>query len=114
MREIGTEIAGMTVAQSFRRKTAMTPTTRAIVRGNVKRTSARLAAMVGGRSDTISTSMPGGSEARSCGRAFLIAATADMTLAPGSRKTDSKTAGLLLGQPPNLVSKGAFIDRPMS
>ena len=114
MREIGTEIAGMTVAQSLRRKSAMTPTTRAIVRSNVKRTSARLAAMVWVRSETISTSMPGGSEARSCGRAFLIAATADMTLAPGSRKTDSTTAGLPLSQPPSVVSTGAFIARPMS
>ena len=83
MMEIGTEIAGMTVAQSLRRKSAMTPTTRAIVNSRVKRTSARLAAMVWVRSETISTSMPGGSEARSCGSAFLIAATVDVTLAPG-------------------------------
>src|SRR5271165_1401803 len=52
-----------------------------------------------GWSDTISTSMPGGSEALSWGSAFLIAATADMTLAPGNRKTASKTPGLPLSQP---------------
>src|SRR5208282_846304 len=106
MREIGTEIAGITVAQSLRRKRAMTPTTRAIVSSRVKRTSARLATIVWVRSDTMATSMPGGSEARSCGSAFLIAATVDMTLEPGSGKTDSKTAGLLLSQPPSVVLTG--------
>ena len=92
----------------------MTPMTRAIVRSSVKRTSATLAAMVWVRSETISTLMPGGSEARSCGSAFLIASTVDMTLAPGVRKTASKIAGLPLSQPPSVVSWGAFIARPMS
>ena len=85
MIDIGSEIDGMTVAQSLRRKSAMTPTTSAIVNRSVKRTSARLAVMVWVRSDTMATLMPGGREARSCGSAFLIAATVDTTLAPGSR-----------------------------
>ena len=82
----------------------MTPMTRAIVRSNVKRTSATLAAMVWVRSDAISTLMPGGSDAWSCGSAFLIAATVDMTLAPGIPKTASTIAGLPSSQPPSVVS----------
>src|SRR5271156_6977135 len=92
--DIGTEIPGITVAQSLRRNTAMTPTTNAMVSSRVKRTSATLAAMVWVRSDTIATSMPGGSEERKCGSSRLIAATVDMTLAPGDRCTASRTARL--------------------
>ena len=92
----------------------MTPTTRAIVRSKVKRTLARLAAMVWVRSETISTSTPGGNEARSCGSAFLIAATVRHDIGAGRRKTASKTAGWPLSQPATVVSWGALIARPMS
>ncbi len=103
-REIGTEIAGITVAQSLRRNSAITPTTSAMVRSSVNCTSLTLAWMVWVRSEVIFTSMPGGSEAWSCGRAFLMAATVAMTLAPGARCTASATAGFSPTQPAMVTS----------
>jgi hypothetical protein len=112
--EIGTAIAGMTVAHNFRRNIAITITTRPIVRSRVKRTSATLAVMVCVRSDTISTEMPGGSDARSRGNSFLMASTVEMTLAPGCRCTANKTAGFVFSHPPSVSSSGALMARPIS
>ncbi len=51
--DIGTAIAGMTVAQSLRRNRKMTPTTSAIVSSKVRSTSVTLARMVCVRSDAM-------------------------------------------------------------
>ena len=114
MSEIGTDTAGITVAHSLRRNTAMTPTTSAMVSNSVNCTSCTLALMVCVRSETISTFTAGGTAACSCGRACLIAATVLMTLAPLCRCTASSTAGLAFSQPASVRSSGATIARPMS
>src|SRR5438093_7872601 len=85
--DIGTDIAGITVAQSLRRNKKMTPTTRATVSSSVFWTSATLARIVWVRSDTIWILIDGGSEASSCGNVFLIWSTVAMTLAPDWRWT---------------------------
>ena len=112
--DIGTDIAGITVPQSVRRKRRMTPTTRAIVSSNVFCTSATLARIVCVRSDTIWILSDGGSEASSCGSAFLMASTVAMTLAPDWRWTAMMMAGSVFIQPARFTSCGPTMARPTS
>src|SRR6202043_2769196 len=91
--DIGTDIAGITVPQNLRRKRRITPTTSPIVNSSVFWTSATLARVVCVRSDTVWILSDGGSEASSCGSAFLMASTVAMTLAPDWRWTAMMMAG---------------------
>ncbi len=112
--DIGTEIAGITVAHSLRKNRKMTPTTSAIVSSSVFWTSATLARIVCVRSDTIWILIDGGSEASSCGNDFLIWSTVAMTLAPGWRCTAMMMAGSLFIQPARFTSCGPTMARPTS
>ena len=112
--EIGTDTAGITVAHSLRRNSAITPTTRAMVSSRVNCTSATLARMVCVRSDTTSTLMLGGRDACNCGRACLMASTVAMTLAPDWRCTAISTARWSFSQPAWVGSSGRITARPTS
>ncbi|GAC1487300.1 MAG: hypothetical protein NVS2B11_12950 [Acetobacteraceae bacterium] len=112
--EIGTETAGITVAHSRRRNTAITATTSPMVSSRVNCTSATLARMVWVRSDTTSTLMLGGSEACSVGSALVIASTVDTTFALGWRCTLSNTARLSFSQAAWVGSSGPTTARPTS
>ncbi len=112
--DIGTDIAGITVPQSLRRKRRMTPTTSTIVSSKVCCTSATLARIVWVRSDTIWILSDGGSEASSCGNAFLIPSTVAMTLAPDWRWTAIMMAGSVFIQPAKVTSCGPTMARPTS
>ncbi len=97
-------MAGMTVAQSFRRNTKITITTRPMVRSSVNWTSETLARIVCVRSEAMTISMPAGRAAWSRGSAALMASTVAMTLAPGWRWMASTTAGRSLYQPCRVMS----------
>ena len=112
--EIGTATAGMIVAQSLRRNTKITSTTRPMVRSSVNWTSATLARIVCVRSEAMTSSMPAGRAAWSRGSAALIASTVAMTLAPGWRWIASTTADRLLNQPCSVMSSGPTVALPTS
>ena len=90
----GTVTAGITVAQTLRRKMKITITTSAIDSSSVNCTSATEARMVSVRSLTAATLTAGGIEAISDGSRALIASTVSMTLASGCLKITSSTARL--------------------
>src|SRR5436309_8139350 len=56
----------------------------------------------------------GGSEASSCGNAFLMASTVAMTLAPDWRWTAMMMAGSVFIQPARFTSFGPTVARPIS
>jgi hypothetical protein len=95
----GTAMLGMSVARRLRRKTKMTITTRPMVSTSVNSTSSTDARTVSVRSARMSTSMPCGSDASSCGRSAFTRSATSMTLAPGWRCTLRMMARLSLAQP---------------
>ena len=93
MMESGSATLGITVAQSFRRKTNITMTTSATVRISVNCTSFTDARMVSVRSARIATFTEGGSVLVSFGRSAFMRSTVSMMFAPGWRWMSSSTAG---------------------
>src|SRR4051812_6032484 len=105
---------GMTVAQTLRRKTKITITTRATVRSRVNWTSRTEARIVWVRSLKVVTWIAGGIAAVSWGRAAMILSTVAMTLAPGCLKMIRKMPGLPSAQAAWVLSWGALTAVPMS
>src|ERR1700730_95398 len=73
-----------------------------------------MARIVWVRSDTIWILSDGGSEASSCGSAFLMASTVAMTSAPDWRWTAMMIAGSVFIQPARFTSYGPTMARPTS
>ena len=114
MIETGTETAGITVAQTLRRNRKITPTTSAMVSIRVNCTSVTEARMLIVRSEITEILMAGGIEASSCGSAALIAATVQITFAPGSRWIPRMMPRCRLTQPISVVSCGPITALPTS
>ncbi len=94
----GTAIDGITVADSFLRKTKVTITTRKVASISSCCTSRTAARMVWVRSVSTTTSSPAGMLAFTSGNSAWMRSTTSMTLAPGWRWMFSSTAWLSLAQ----------------
>ena len=93
MIESGSAIAGITVAQNFRRKRKMTITTSTMVISSVNCTSCTDARIVAVRSVSTSSFTLRGSERRSAGSIALMRSAVSMMFAPGCRWMSRITAG---------------------
>ena len=99
MSEMGTAIAGMSVARALRRKRNTTRITSATEIASVRSTSRSDARMVVVRSICMSRSMAAGIEARNSGMSAITRSTTSMMFAFGWRLMMSITAGLPLATP---------------
>ena len=106
---------GMIVAQTLRRKTKMTATTRTIVRSSVRSTSVDRGADRR-RAVRQDLDLDGRRDRRpdSVFSVFLIASTVVMTFAPGCLNTTRKTPRLPLLHAAWVVSYGPIVAWPMS
>ena len=104
----------MIVAQTFRRNTKITITTRQTASISVNCTSCTEARMVCVRSMMVVTWIDGGMEASSRGSASLIRSTVSMTLAPGCLKMISRMPRLPFCQAASSRFSGPSMARPIS
>ena len=100
MMESGRLTPAMIVARQLRRNISTTKTTSAAAMTRVSCTSKIEARIVSVRSLTMSSAMPAGRAARSCGSSVFTSSTVAMILAPGCRRTSSTIACSPLCQPP--------------
>ncbi|MNF69689.1 hypothetical protein D3C84_515790 [compost metagenome] len=98
IKESGTAIDGITVADRRRRNRKVTSTTRPTASSSSNCTSCTAARMVWVRSLSTATSTPAGRLAVICGSSAWMRSTTSMTLAPGWRCTLTSTAALWLAQ----------------
>ncbi len=110
----GTATLGITVADTLRRNTNTTSTTRPMDSSSVACTWRNEARIVVVRSSTTPSSIEGGIEARSDGSRSITRSTVSMMLAPGCRYITMSTARLPLAKPPVRTSSTELSTSAMS